>query len=136
MPDVHVDPEDLDLFEDHNWHLNTNGYVFRNEWLGDRQRKLYLHRAIMSKHGLLVDGLIIDHIDRDKLNCRKANLRMVTKSVNGHNSYSRNVEKVGNRYRGKVRIDQKQINTPYFDTEEEAYEAVVELKKQHKVWTE
>ena len=40
-----------------------------------------LHRLIMNAQ----PGQVVDHIDRDPLNCRRANLRFVTWAENNHN---------------------------------------------------
>lgn len=68
------------------WCLDVTGYAARMIW-GHPQRKVYLHRAIM---GLLArDGREVDHIDGDKLDCRRSNMRVTTRSQNMQNVPSR-----------------------------------------------
>ena len=62
-----------------NWHLTAYGYARRSE--GDT--KFWLHRELL---GLASnDGHDVDHIDRIKLNCRRANLRTVPTGKNQQN---------------------------------------------------
>lgn len=68
------DIQDIQLVENYTWHLNQNGYARSSE-------KLYFHRLIMN----CPDGYIIDHINRDKLDNRRCNLRICKKIDNSHN---------------------------------------------------
>jgi len=78
-----IDAEDAHLAV-HRWHLHCNGYAARTLWLpGGKRRAVLLHRAIL---GLTFgDGVEVDHIDGDPLNCRRSNLRVVTHAQNGQN---------------------------------------------------
>lgn len=71
------DAEDLDIVTQHKWHLMTrSGYAHSSSGTG-----LYMHRFLMQtpKH------LHTDHIDRDKLNNRRSNLRKVSRTENQRN---------------------------------------------------
>ena len=71
------DAEDLDIVTQHKWHLMTrSGYAHSSFGTG-----LYMHRFLMQtpKH------LHTDHIDRDKLNNRRSNLRKVSRTENQRN---------------------------------------------------
>ena len=59
------------------WNLLKNGYVI------DAANKLYLHHLIMGKSP---EGKSIDHIDRNKLDNRRKNLRWATPLEQTHNS--------------------------------------------------
>mgnify|MGYP001585468434 CR=1 FL=1 len=53
-------------------------------------KSLYLHIEIAQRmFGEVMDGLDIDHINRDPLDCRRDNLRLVTRGFNIHNRESR-----------------------------------------------
>lgn len=63
----------------HRWGLHTAGYAARKA----DGTTVYLHREIV---GLTPgDGLMADHINRDKLDNRRANLRVVTPAGNAQN---------------------------------------------------
>ena len=72
---VIIDTEDADKCRSFVWHLNTEGYAQTNI----NKRTASMHRLLMG----LIDGRIqIDHINRNKLDNRKANLRQCTKRQN------------------------------------------------------
>lgn len=72
--------DDVDRFQaGHRWSLHTGGYAFRRE----HGRSIYLHREILGlRPG---DGLVADHVNRDRLDCRRLNLRVVTPAGNAQN---------------------------------------------------
>ena len=68
-----------------SWQVSKDGYIFRRVYAGkrpngtSRQRDLYLHRHIL---GLTKgDGKIGNHINRDPLDNRRENLRVVTRAA-------------------------------------------------------
>ena len=87
-----VDDQDYHLVE-HKWHRHSAGYAQRH--LPDG-RKEKMHRDIM---GLVPgDGLQVDHINMDKLDNRRENLRIVTHAQNGQNRPAR--RNSTSKYRG------------------------------------
>jgi hypothetical protein len=80
-----IDDEDAHRTQRHNWHARAakNGVYAQGKVNG---RGVRLHRFILeAPHGMLVD-----HINRDTLDCRRSNLRICTKSQNNANSIRRN----------------------------------------------
>lgn len=80
-----VDGDDAELAIQQRWHMH-GGYVARGvRQRGSRQvMVIWLHREII---GLTHwDGLEGDHINRDRLDCRRSNLRVVTHAQNMQNS--------------------------------------------------
>lgn len=69
---VIVDDEDFVRVTKIKWHFDGRYAAWK-----PKTGKVYLHRFIMGK-----GKKDIDHINRDKLDCRKENLRFVTRSVN------------------------------------------------------
>lgn len=64
----------------HRWSLNANGYAQRGVSENGRKLLLYMHREVLGlEHG---DGLQVDHINRNRLDNRRGNLRVVDQSVN------------------------------------------------------
>lgn len=76
-----VDDEDFEIIIAHKWCISTTGkYAIRKDKLG---YTILLHREIMkAKKG---DGKIVDHVDRNGLNCQKTNLRFCSVIENGYN---------------------------------------------------
>lgn len=72
-----------------NWTLNSRKggpfYAVRKEWdeARRRQRTVLLHRLITNAP----DGMVVDHINGDGLDNRRANLRVTTQAVNQRNRY-------------------------------------------------
>lgn len=65
---------------DVRWRLNPNGYAARK---GPRNTSIYLHREVLGlRKG---DGLEVDHINGDRLDNRRANLRVATAAQNQQN---------------------------------------------------
>jgi hypothetical protein len=72
-----VDAADAGLVRGPRWFLEQNGYIGA-DIDGKRER---LHRLIARPTG----GLIVDHINHNKLDNRRSNLRCVTYTENGQN---------------------------------------------------
>lgn len=68
----------------YKWHINKQGYASRDPAI---QTPNLMHHLII---GRPKKGYDIDHINRDKLDNTKVNLRYVTRSVNCHNSSKSN----------------------------------------------
>ncbi len=104
-------------------------------------KSFLVHRLIYEHvHGPIPDGMVIDHINRDKKDNRIENLRLATISTNSHNSSLRKdsttgVKGVGfdkccNKFRGEICVKGVRHKTKYFETLEEASKALEMLKKQ------
>jgi hypothetical protein len=78
-----VDDQDAGLAE-RRWYRHNKGYVTRKEWLGDNKWQQHmLHREVF---GLADDDpREVDHINRDKLDNRRSNLRVGTHALNCQN---------------------------------------------------
>lgn len=81
-----VDDEYLELSK-LAWQLNSVGYARRTIRIrgSGKYKTLLLHRFIMNAQ----DGMIVDHINGNKLDNRKANLRITTQSENLLNRHKR-----------------------------------------------
>lgn len=112
------DEEDEALIRSHNLYLAHHGY-----WVCSRCNK-YLHRLLISCE----KGLYVDHINGDKEDCRKNNLRVVTPSLSGFNrattpgKYLRGVaRKRSGKYWAKVTVNGNQIYLGQTDLELDAH---------------
>jgi hypothetical protein len=71
---VMVDTEDVAKISRYAWFDNGNGYIASK----GKDGKLFLHRVVMDAE----DGSVVDHINFNPLDNRKANLRVCRQSQN------------------------------------------------------
>lgn len=110
-----VDDEDFDYLNQFTWGVSTSGYARRqihirlgvNKYIGER---VWMHRFLNKTP----DGLFTDHINRNKLDNRKSNLRTVTKSLNGLN-------------REKTRRNASGFNGVHFDSWTKKWRAEIKV---------
>lgn len=76
-----VDDEDYDCLSRTKWYCSRSGYAIKNVWMGDKYEKLWMHLFIMPHP----EGMETDHINRNKLDNRRSNLRVCTPSQNQSN---------------------------------------------------
>lgn len=136
--EVFVDDEDFDKVSRWSWQLSANGYACRNHWTGDRYVKMYMHRFIMDTP----TGMDTDHINRNKLDNRRANLRVVSRGINNHNTGPSVANTSGHKGVGwfkpaglwrayiKHSSSPKRIELGYFKTKEEAIAARQNAEKE------
>lgn len=117
-----VDDEDGELIGGRKLSIGSHGYV--QIWDADAQKLRLLHRLIMG--ATQGDGRIVDHVSRDRLDNRKANLRFVTAAESSGNitphasSGYRGVYRMRNRWQAKAQKDGKLMHLGTFDTREAA----------------
>jgi len=78
-----IDREDLDRISRFTWYLNQNGYAESSAY---NEKHIKAHHVVIGKPP---KGLVTDHINRDRLDNRKENLRHVTQRENNLNRNSR-----------------------------------------------
>jgi hypothetical protein len=122
-----VSPEDANLLGAGAWWASGNGRLIY-AMSGCAQPRQALHEAIVGK----VDGMDIDHANRNTLDNRRSNLRHVSRSAN-----NRNRERTSSRssyfgvcfhphsglWRAYVNVGGKQISGGYFRRPDEAAKA-------------
>lgn len=82
-----VDADDYERVSQYKWSYHALGYAFRGHGPGVPRQYEYLHRFILNNPPTNGQRLVVDHINGDRLDNRKANLRLVNKSINSHNSH-------------------------------------------------
>lgn len=77
-----VDDEVFDELSKFNWYEATGGYVKRHKRVEGKLTSIFMHRVVIGAE----KGQTVDHINRNPLDNRKENLRIVNKSENAMNS--------------------------------------------------
>jgi hypothetical protein len=76
------DKEDFDKIKDKSWHLTTDTYISHGVTVDGKRKALYLHNLVMDRLEHTGKGSTesIDHINRNGLDNRKENLRLITQT--------------------------------------------------------
>jgi len=134
-----VDGGDLDWILAYRWSF-SNGYAVRTLRLGkDRSTKVRMHREIMglARH----DPREVDHINRNPLDNRRSNLRVVTSALNAQNKPSSRGST--SRFRGvcwdaakgkwlaQAKLNGRNYHLGRFDSELDAARAASAWRKRH-----
>lgn len=112
---AYISEEDYDICKDYFWYKTEYGYA-----------RAYINGKFILLHKYIThtdDTVLLDHKDRNKLNCRRNNLRIANKSIN---SINRDVQsnsitgftgisydKRKNKYRAYIKVKGKQIFLGY-----------------------
>lgn len=128
---VLVDAEDLDRVCAHRWQAQRTSSKARGEYWYIRHRAkgkwVWLHRVVT---GAGDQGLVVDHLNGDRFDNRKANLRISTHTMNMANMKLRADNTTGfrgvcpNKHRrkwvAKIRVLGKRVNLGSYSTPQEA----------------
>ena len=128
-----VDDEWFDELNQYKWKLSKIGnYVTRSKY---KNNTLRLHRIISGAKG----GEQVDHINRNKLDNRKENLRIVTNQQNSFNSgdYLTNTsghkgvswDKEKEKWEANICVDYKKKFLGYFSNKIDAAKAYLAAKE-------
>jgi hypothetical protein len=115
LPEILVSPEDVWLLTSYPWYCSPAGYI-RTMWSDEngKLRAAYLHRIIANPP----HGMTVDHINGNKADNRRENLRVCSHRENTHGARTlsrRNksgyigVHKAKNSWRAMIRVDNKAI---------------------------
>ncbi|WP_204371549.1 HNH endonuclease [Burkholderia multivorans] len=129
-----VDDDDYEHISQYKWHVSSSGYARRNVPHPTKYGKrtlLLMHRAIMGlSHD---DKREVDHIDGNRLNNCRANLRICSHSENARNKspYAHSTVGLkgvtkkggGERWKAQIMLNGRRKHLGYFATPEEAHAA-------------
>lgn len=123
---VIVDDDDFEYLKNHSWHCCNNGYACRSAKINGKYTTIKMHRVITNAP----EWLEVDHINHNRLDNRKGNLRVCTRSQNNMNrkrySGSSSIYKGVSfcrrslKWAAYIALHGKQQTLGRFDTEEEA----------------
>lgn len=118
-----IDLDDVEFVSEYRWSIDGNGYAVSN----------ILKKTL---HTILVKGgksEVIDHRNQNKLDNRKFNLRIASKSLNSINSKMNKNNKTGvkgvffykrkNKFIAYLTLNKKRIDFGYFENIEDAIKA-------------
>jgi hypothetical protein len=89
---VLLDPEDEHLREQYRWCDNGEGYA--KAWDRNKRACVYLHRVVTGAQA----GQVVDHINRNRADNRRSNLRIATRTENALNSPKKRCRAAHGRY--------------------------------------
>ena len=77
-----IDKEDFELVFKYRWHTNNSGYPITK--INGRDK--FLHNILFKRYYIFDRSIVIDHINRNKLDNRRSNLRLCNQQINSLNS--------------------------------------------------
>ena len=124
-----VDDDDFAYLTQWKWECNAFGYALRRTYSKKKLTIIWMHREINKTP----KGFVTDHINRNKLDNRKINLRTSTKSENALNTGLCKTNPSGHKgvwfgnhsgkWHAEIRVEQKKKFLGSFITYEDAVEA-------------
>ena len=122
------DKEDYNIIQNYLWRENDQGYCVAQDRGCDSRKYIRLHRLITNAS----NDIQVDHINHNKLDNRKNNLRFVTNQQNSFNNTAKGVyyRKDIQKWCASIMRDGKS-HSKTFDTEEEAIKYREYLKEEY-----
>lgn len=124
-----VDDEDYVRLAKYKWHLFSRGYAARGIWENGKVKAIYMHREILN----VESGFVTDHINGDKLDNRRQNLRICSQLENTRNRKKRGDCKLqfkgisknngSQNFSSNIKIKGERISLGSFKTQLEAAKA-------------
>jgi hypothetical protein len=122
------------------WKLDDQGYAARSVRVDGGWQTLRLHREVLQLAP--GDDRRVDHIDGDRLNNRRSNLRFATDAQNAQNRTRRQANNrsgftgvcwhaAKKRWMATVQLDRRKHHLGYFDDPTEANAVVVAFRAEH-----
>lgn len=128
---AYVDDADADRASSLRWYLDSRGYAAAH--LPGTGAKIQMHRYVLGLPKFVPGGDCVDHINGDRLDNRRANLRLCSRSQNrlnapaksGGTSRFKGVDHFprGNRWKAQIQFEGRKEYLGLFANEEDAARA-------------
>lgn len=130
-----ISKEDFNKANNIFWKLSEYGYARGYDSI--TRKEIFLHKYLSDT----TEDIVLDHINRNKLDCRRENLRIANKQINSINRNLQpnsttgyrgiSIDKRRNKYRAHIKIDGRQIGLGYFAKLEDAIAARKKAEEQY-----
>jgi hypothetical protein len=130
-----VDEADYERLMKYKWRISEKGYAMRTQTDKGKASGVTMHRMLLDPP----KGFMADHINGDRLDNRRCNLRVVNalqnaqnrkKNQNSRSMYKGVSWKVSNgKWQARIRVEKQQYHIGLYDTELEAAYAYNEAAK-------
>lgn len=120
-----VDDDDFDRLSKWSWFYHKNGYAMRSYREDGKYKKERMHRVVID----CPVNMDVDHINGNKLDNRKSNLRIATRTQNNANKKMQrnntsgyrgvNWSKQHNKWVAKIQFKRKCIHLGLFENKED-----------------
>lgn len=132
--EFYFDLKDYDKIKDYCWYIDNGNYV--NTWIKNKGRTR-MHRLIMN----FPKDKVVDHINHNKYDNRKSNLRICTQQQNSANKrlLDRNASGIvgiswnskSNKWEAYIRINYKKIHLGLYQNIEDAIQVRKEAEEKY-----
>lgn len=126
-----IDLDDIDKMKQYKWYLHDDGYAVSDT----KNKNDRMHRIITD----CPKDMFVDHINHNRLDNRKCNLRICTQQQNNINTSKKKTNKSGvigvhwaksrKKWCAQIKVNSKTFHLGYFDNIEEA----AEVRKQAEI---
>lgn len=140
-----VSADDVYKVEMNSWRLDSHGYAIKSIKENGKTKNISLHHVVYKKPS---KGMVIDHINRNKLDNRRENLREVSHSINSANrKINRSKDslfrypgvrqiknsktgQIYNTFEASIKFKERWVCREYYDNIEDAIRARQKMEKE------